>query len=153
MHSTIRLEFNQSHLDYYTELDAVCLEGSRCRSKDFQRLPNDCDVSIAGENHMKLSHSDGHSHYCVQSGASVSIREYVTPMDILSRGFARLHAQNGLTAALDISDNGYFDLLPVGNMEVVVPICLNSVCNVIAGYLYTNMIYDGNNMPVFEDLW
>jgi len=122
MHSTIRLEFNQSHLDYYTELDAVCLEGSRCHSEDFQRAPNDCVSSISGENHAKLSHSDGRSHCCVQTGASISIREYLTPMDILSRGFARLHAQNGLTAALDISDNGCFDLLPVGSVEVVLPV-------------------------------
>ena len=122
MHSTIRLEFNQSHLDYYTELDAVCLEGSRCHSEDFRRLPDDRVSSIASENHTKLSHSDSRLRYCVQSGASVSIRECLTPMDILSRGFARLHAQNGLTAALDISDNGYFDLLPVGNMEIVLTV-------------------------------
>jgi len=122
MHSTIRLEFNQSHLDYYTELDAVFLEGSRCHSEDFQRSANEHVSSMTGESQVKLSHSDGHSHYCIQSGASVSIRECLTPMDILSRGFARLHVQNGLTAALDISDNGYFDLLPVCNTKVVIPV-------------------------------
>jgi len=118
--STIRLEFNQSHLDYYTELDAVCLEGSRCRSQDLQRLPNSHVSSAAGDGHVKLPHSDSHSHYYVQTGASVSARECLSPMDILSRGLARLHVQNGLTAALDISDNGYFDLLPVCDTEIVV---------------------------------
>lgn len=120
MCSTIRLEFNQSHLDYYTELDAVCLEGSRCHFADFQRSPTDHVSSVARESHLKLSHSDVRSHHCIQSGASVSIRECLTPMDILSRGFARLYAQNGLTAALDISDNGYFDLLPVGSIRLKV---------------------------------
>jgi len=111
--STIRLEFNQSHLDYYTELDAVCLEGSRCHSEDVQQLRNDHVQKTASDSHIKLSHSDSHFQYYVQTGASVSARECLSPMDILSRGLARLHVQNGLTAALDISDNGYFDLLPV----------------------------------------
>lgn len=120
--SIIRLEFNQSHLDYYTEFDAVCLEGSRCHSEDFQRLPDDYVRSTtSSENQMRSSYSDSHSHYYVQTGASVSVRECLTPMDILSRGLARLHVQNGLTAALDISDNGYFDLLPVGDLVIVVP--------------------------------
>jgi len=128
MHSTIRLEFNQSHLDYYTELDAVFLEGSRCRSEDLQRSPSDrVSSSVSGESRVKLSHSDGRSHYCIQSGASVSIRECLTPMDILSRGFARLHAQNGLTAALDISHNGYFDLLPVRSTNVAFQFRLRSL--------------------------
>jgi len=114
LYSTIRLEFNQSHLDYYTELDAVCLEGVRCHSEDFQQLPSIHVQSTAGESDTKLSHSDSSLRQYVQIGASVTVREYLTPMDILSRGFARLHLQNGLTAALDVSDNGYFDLLPVG---------------------------------------
>ena len=129
MLSIIRLEFNQCHLDYYTELDAVCLEGSRCRREDFERLPHDRVRSTVADDHMKLSHSDGHSHYYVQTGASVSVRECLTPMDILSRGLARLHVQNGLTAALDISDNGYFDLLPVRDTDVIIPVYLNSVGN------------------------
>jgi len=78
--------------------------------------------STAGNGHMKLPHSDSHSHYYVQTGASVSARECLSPMDILSRGLARLHVQNGLTAALDISDNGYFDLLPVCDTESVIVI-------------------------------
>jgi len=120
--STIRLEFNQSHLDYYTELDAVRLEGSRCQSKDFQRFPSDRVGNSAGDCQMKLSHSDSHSHshYYVQTGASVSARECLSPMDVLSRGLARLHVPNGLIAALDISDNGYFDLLPVRGAEVFI---------------------------------
>jgi len=131
MLSTIRLEFNQSHLDYYTELDAVCLEGSRCHSKDFQKSSDDYLRSTAGDNHMKSTHSDSYSHYYVpvQTGASVSVRECLTPMDIFSRGLIRLHIQSGLTAALDISDNGYFDLLPVRDTEVVSLIYLNSECN------------------------
>lgn len=85
--------------------------------------------STAGENQIRSSHSDSHSHHYVQTGASVSVRDCLTPMDILSRGLARLHVQNGLTAALDISDNGYFDLLPVSDPAVVVPLYLNTVCN------------------------
>ena len=57
----------------------------------------------------------------------MSARECLSPMDILSRGLARLHVQNGLTAALDISDNGYFDLLPVCGIEIVIPISFNCV--------------------------
>jgi len=128
MFSTIRLELNQSHLDYYTELDAVCIEGSRCHSKDRQRLPDESVKTIADETPMKLLQSDGRSQY-IQTGASVSVRECLTPMDILSLGFARLSAPSGLTAALDISDNGYFDLLPVGDKEVVIAVCHILVCN------------------------
>ena len=125
MYSTVRLEFNQSHLDYYAEFDAVCLEGSRCHSDDFQRLVDDHVRNSASESQMRSPHSDSHYHYYVQTGASVSVRECLSPMDILSRGLARLHIQNGLTAALDISDNGYFDLLPVGDMALYV----NTVCS------------------------
>jgi len=125
MYSTIRLEFNQCHLDYYAEFDAVCLEGPRCHSEDFPRLPDDHARRSDSENQMRSPHSDSRYHYYVQTGASVSVRECLSPMDILSRGLARLHVQNGLTAALDISDNGYFDLLPVGD----VPLYLNALCS------------------------
>lgn len=141
---TIRLEFNQTHLDYYTELDAVCLEGSRCHSEDFQRLQYDCVASAASQNHVKLSHTDSHSQYYVQTGASVSARECLSPMDILSRGLARLHVQNGLTAALDISDNGYFDLLPDEVVQLIVSyLDLVSLCRLSSvSHLFYTHCYD-----------
>jgi len=129
--SIIRLELSQSHLDYYTEFDAVCLEGSRCRAEDVHRFPDDHVRSSSAGNQMRSALSDSHSHCYVQTGASVSARECLTPMDILSRGLARLHVQNGLTAALDISDNGFFDLLPVGYLAIVVPLCL-TLCLITA---------------------
>jgi len=115
--SIIRLELNQSHLDYYAEFDAVCLEGLRCRAEDFHSpFPDDCVTSCTAGSQIRSSYVDSHSHHYVQTGASVSACECLTPMDILSRGLARLHVRNGLTAALDISDNGYFDLLPVRHL-------------------------------------
>ena len=36
--SLIRLEFNQQHLNYYTELDAVCLHGTQVHGDSLERL-------------------------------------------------------------------------------------------------------------------
>ena len=36
--SLIRLEFNQQHLNYYTELDAVCLHGTQVYGDSLERL-------------------------------------------------------------------------------------------------------------------
>ena len=104
MFSLIRLEFNHLHLQYYAELDAVCLHGIRprsSRSNHSMYANGDLLLSDPDSNHQS-SRLDG---ILDPPGSKTA--------EILARGFAHLHVSDGLSAALDVSDNGYFDALPV----------------------------------------
>jgi len=81
--SLIRLEFNQSHLDYYTELDAVILYGRPASNEAHEQLKptaaaNKSEVSLTANLFRQLSLSD-----------------------------KKTEAQE------DLELNGYFDILPV----------------------------------------
>jgi hypothetical protein len=113
-YSIIRLEFNQSHLNYYTELDAVQLRGSRIPPSisglsNSHSVPSPLDNILPIRNRqLCMNVSDHHQS---------SIRHSLTPTEILMRNFIHLNMQDGLSAALDRSDNGFFDLLPVRSVQ------------------------------------
>ena len=84
--SLIRLEFNQSHLDYYTELDAVILYGTKasnetCEESKPSAAANKSEVSLTANLFQQLSLSD-----------------------------KKTDGQE------DLEYNGYFDILPVGHL-------------------------------------
>ena len=111
--STLRIEFNQSHLDYYTELDAICLRGTLAQSSQMQ--PQNVFTHSPQRPSLTLARAGlSRQQKCVMpTNGGLIVRDRFVPTDILLRGFARLHIQEGLSAALDLSDNGYFDVLPV----------------------------------------
>lgn len=85
--SLIRLEFNQSHLDYYTELDAVILYGERAhrephKESQLTAAANKSEVSLTANLFRQLSLSD-----------------------------KKTEGQE------DLGNNGYFDILPVGHLH------------------------------------
>ena len=87
--SLIRLEFNQSHLDYYTELDAVILYGKPARNETNKEskpsaAANKSEVSLTANLFRQLSLSDKKSE-----------------------------------GQEDLENNGYFDILPVGHLRRV----------------------------------
>ena len=87
--SLIRLEFNQSHLDYYTELDAVILYGKPASSEAYEKLKpsaatNKPEVSLTANLFRQLSLSD-----------------------------KKTEGQE------DLENNGYFEILPVGHLHRV----------------------------------
>ena len=87
--SLIRLEFNQSHLDYYTELDAVILYGKPASNDKYEELKppaaaNKSEVSLTANLFRQLSLSD-----------------------------KKTEGQE------DLENNGYFDVLPVGHLQMV----------------------------------
>jgi len=82
----IRLEFNQSHLDYYTELDAVILYGKPSSNEMREEskptaVANKSEVSLTANLFRQLSLSD-----------------------------KKTDGQE------DLELNGYFDILPVGHL-------------------------------------
>ena len=84
--SLIRLEFNQSHLDYYTELDAVILYGKRASNETYEEskpsaAANKSEVSLTANLFRQLSLSD-----------------------------KKTEGQE------ELENNGYFDILPVGHL-------------------------------------
>lgn len=85
--SLIRLEFNQSHLDYYTELDAVILYGEPAHNEPHKETQltaaaNKSEVSLTANLFRQLSLSD-----------------------------KKTEGQE------DLQNNGYFDILPVGHLH------------------------------------
>jgi hypothetical protein len=58
-------------------------------------------------------HIDPESVLPILQERSLSGRSGLVLTDILLHNFRHLHLQDGLSAALDISENGSFDLLPV----------------------------------------
>ena len=110
--SLIRLEFNQSQNDYYTELDAVKLVGilptTECHSSS---NVTDFGSSVDPEGFEQNGYLND------------IIREPVKESNIekFSKGILELHLQDGvcsslhhgISAVLDMSDNGHFDRLPV----------------------------------------
>lgn len=86
--SLIRLEFNQSHLDYYTELDAVILYGKPAQNDPHEEskptaAANKSEVSLTAKLFRQLSLSD-----------------------------KKAEGQE------DLEHNGYFDILPVGHLHI-----------------------------------
>ena len=85
--SLIRLEFNQGHLDYYTELDAVILYGKPASNEPHEEskpptAANRTEVSLTANLFRQLSLSD-----------------------------KKTEGQE------DFQHNGYFDILPVGHLH------------------------------------
>lgn len=83
----IRLEFNQSDLGYYTELDAVILYGKPAHSDSHEESksitePNDSEVHLTANLFRQLS----------LSGKKTEGQD-------------------------DLENNGYFDILPVGLLD------------------------------------
>ncbi|KAI0234501.1 F-box/LRR-repeat protein 4 [Lamellibrachia satsuma] len=103
--NVIRLEFDQTCSGYYMELDAVCLHG--------------VTTSPSGVSEETLAQWDITSpslHNCCRGD---NIHNNAA---IITKGLAFLHVQDGLSAALDDTDNGHFDILPgeAGNNTVLV---------------------------------
>lgn len=106
--SLIRLEFNSCLLDYYTELDAVCLVG--CKMTEpclISEINSDDDVTYTNGSSENLD---------VESKDidDIACPRKLPSSELFTRGLVQLHLQDGLSAALDTFDNGYFDVLPVG---------------------------------------
>jgi len=111
--SLIRLEFNSCQLDYYAELDAVCLVGSKVPPPNLMSILRPLNNACAT---MTPPCTNGSTYSTVLNcETTADAGHQLRPHDqkILT-GFFQLHLQDGLSAALDVSDNGYFDMLPVG---------------------------------------
>lgn len=82
--SVIRLELNHQLMQYYTELDAVCLKGYEAAAvKTLPGLESSVDPAVAINGHADVADHISHLH----------INDDDHP----------------------VSDNGFFDILPVSN--------------------------------------
>ena len=96
------MEFNSGLCDYYTELDAVCLSGT---IKPVAQ--NDCSYQI-----------------CPPEGSSVDGPRILpvdlddVNLDVTSERLSEL-CINGDAQSEGDSDNGYFDMLPVGGLQIM----------------------------------
>ena len=98
--SILRLELNSTNLEYYTELDAAVLFGVKPSASPNAALPGKSS-SVDPPQFNKPTVNSESDHQSAHSGESVV------------EGLSRLHLRDGLSAALEESDNGYFDMLPV----------------------------------------
>ena len=128
----IRLEFNSTLLDYYAELDAVRLHGV----VDTAHLPSSGPASGPASGHASPTHTqsdrggsptgrahgggDLASNQC--SSSATNLTESCETR--VSTQLAELHLIDGLTAALDGPNNGYFDTLPVSEILCIMYVIL-----------------------------
>lgn len=139
----IRLEFNSCQLDYYAELDAVCLVGSKAPPPNMTSFLRPLDNACA--NVTPCANGSPYSTLLDQCETAVDAGHQLRLHDqkILS-GFLQLHLLDGLSAALDVSDNGYFDMLPQEVIQLIISyLDFASVCSLaISSHLFYKHCYD-----------
>ena len=109
--------------DYYTELDAVCLHGIKATpSATSEAAPEQVHIGFPS-----LHDCCGGDDICNNAA-------------VMTKGLAFLHVHDGLSAALDVTDNGAFDCLPVRlsarlryTVKIFTPAC-DFVCKVYSSF-------------------
>lgn len=138
----IRLEFNSCLLEYYTELDAVCLVGCKttepCLISDIN-LGDDVIYTNGNFESLDIESKDLDNIACPRKLPS---------SELFTRGLVQLHLQDGLSAALDTFDNGYFDVLPQEVIQLIISYlelpsicCLAMTCQLFYKHCYDPMQY------------
>lgn len=124
--SVIRIELNQTYLDYYAELDGIRLYGTL--TDPFDNSSGNREKTIADTwecNTCQMNHSDcskqpstrgRHSNHgrakVKEDTQSPPVAVAIIDQSQALQDLARLHIQDGIAAAVD-THNGCFDMLPV----------------------------------------